>query len=103
MKILVFLLLGVLLAAAPLAAAQEERVLELNMTLDDDMKPVDPCVLSGQCAIGHVYVNLTEPPPQPQQSGITGFFAFESIDIAAFLSEMKGLFNDILEFLKELF
>ena len=100
MKILYLMFIGLLLAAVPFAAAQEEGVLELNMTLDDDMEPVELCVLSGQCAIGHVYVNLTEPPPQP---GITGFFAFEPVDIEAFLSEMKGLFNSITVFLEGLF
>jgi hypothetical protein len=99
MKVLAFALMVILLAAAPLAAAQKEHVLELNMTLGEDMEPVDPCVLSGQCAIGHVYVNITEPPPQP---GITGFFAFEPLDIdleaifSGAISKIKGFLSDLL-------
>ncbi len=92
MKVPAFALLVLLLAAVPLAAAQEEAVLMLNMTLGEGTEPVDPCVLSGQCAIGHVYVNITEPPQPP---GITGFFAFEAFDFGALLSDIKGFFSDI--------
>ncbi len=95
MKILALVILGILLAAPPLAAAQEERVLELNMTLGDDMEPVDPCVLSGRCAIGHVYVNLTEPPPQPV---ITGLFAFEPLDV-----DLEELFSKAYSRIKDIF
>ena len=93
MKMMAFALLFALMAAAPLAAAQEDHALQLNMSLES-MEPVEPCVLSGQCAIGHVYVNITEPPPEP---GITGFFAFEplNIDLAAILSTIKGFFSGI--------
>jgi len=93
MKILYLMVLGLLLAAMPLAAAQEERALELNMTLEG--APVEPCVLAGSCAIGHVYVNVTEPPPQP---GITGFFAFEPLDI-----DLEAMFSKAVSKIKDIF
>jgi hypothetical protein len=94
MKMLAFVLLFAVMAAVPLATAQEEHVLKLNMSLGE-MEPVDPCVLSGQCAIGHVYVNVTEPPPEP--AGITGFFAFQpmDIDLGSIFSTVKGFFSGL--------
>jgi hypothetical protein len=92
MKVPALVLLGILLAVLPLAAAQEEPIMELNMTLGEEMEPVDPCVLSGQCAIGHVTVNVTEP---PQAFSITGLFAFEAFDFGALLSDIKGFFSGI--------
>jgi len=91
---MILAVLALMTAAAYPAAAQtsgEDYALSLNTTLGN-MTPVEPCVLSGQCAIGHVYVNVTEP---SRPAGITGFFSFEPFDLEGFAKQVSSFFSGL--------
>jgi hypothetical protein len=97
MKFPAFAILLLMLSALPLAAAQEEPSLELNMTLDDGFCPGGDCAASAcppnsACAVGYVNVTLLERPPEPP---VTGLF------LAQF--DFQEFFSDIVDFFSELF
>ncbi|MCD6496203.1 MAG: hypothetical protein J7K54_02945 [Candidatus Aenigmarchaeota archaeon] len=85
------LLVSFILLTSVQASASE--ALSLNMSLENET-PVEPCVLSGQCAIGHVYVNVTEPPAPP---GITGMLT--AFDYGQFLEEARSFFSSLFSWL----
>ncbi len=87
MKLVISFIAVLLLLAVPLADAQEESVLQLNMTLGEENMADDYAY-----AIGHVYVNVTEPPVQP---GITGLFSLEAFSLDEFLDEMEGFLSSL--------
>lgn len=88
MKLLMFLLLGILLTTPFIAQAQEEENdLLLNMTLDEEVAET----ANYAYAIGYVYVNVTEPPPQP--FALAGLFTFEPFDFEGFVEDVMSFFG----------
>ncbi|UCD02750.1 MAG: hypothetical protein JSV63_03105 [Candidatus Aenigmatarchaeota archaeon] len=84
MKIWMVVLAVLLYSLVPLAGAQEEPKLQLNMTLDDSITDTEKYAY----AVGYVYVNVTEPPPQT--FGMTGLFTFQPFDFEEFFEGIRS-------------